>query len=288
MDDPNCARVSSVAEFLEQLASLKLDEGRIRFFRGHADFRSYRLRPSIYRHRALIANEASMIQEAIIRCPGDFPASITWFEKLVKAQHYGLPTRLLDVTTNALAALYFACREKEKTDGEVIVFDIPKEDVKYYNSDTVALIANLARRPFSFDIDKLPTESKEFYRHPEVGRFLHDIREDKPAFRPLIAVSDLSRVICVRAKLDNARIARQDGAFLLFGVKNQKSKCASIPKEWIVCGDDDKRIIFSSKHKIKRELEQTGISEQTLFPELDYQTTSIVLRFKGKYKRKTK
>jgi len=259
----------------------------MRFFRGHADFERYKIRPSIYRHRSLISNEGSLIRESIIRCPEDLPDSCTFFEKLVRLQHYGLPTRLLDVTSNALAALYFACREKERTTGEVLVFDIPKQDVKYYDGDTVALLANVARRPYSFDLNGLPTSQDAFNKDPEVGRLLYDIREDKPAFRPLIEKDDLRRVICVRANLDNARIARQDGAFLLFGIRDKKSRCALIPKDWIICGNDSRRIIFSNKHRIKTELEQFGISEQTLFPELDYQTKTIVQRFKGKYRRRT-
>lgn len=288
MDDANCVRVTSVAEFVTELATFRLREGHTRFFQGHADFKRYRMRPFIYRHRALISNESSLIQEAIVRCPADFPDSCTFFENLVRLQHYGLPTRLLDITSNALAGLYFACREREHTAGEVIVFDIPNDQVKYYNSDTVSLIANVARRPYSFDLNALAAKRDEFNKEPEIGRLLHDIREDKPAFRPIIEKTDLTRVICVRAKLDNARIAKQDGAFLLFGIRDQKGRCALVPKDWVVCGNDKKRIIFSNKHRIKRELEQLGISEQTLFPELDYQTKSIVQRFKGKYKRRRK
>ena len=280
-------RVTSVAEFVEELAKLRLRQDFIRFFRGHGDFKRYKVRPSIYRHRSLISNESSLIQEAIIRCPADLPDSCTFFEKLVRLQHYGLPTRLLDVTSNALAALYFACREKERTIGEVLVLDIPKEHVKYYDSDTVALIANVARRPYSFDLNALPRPKEVLNKDPEIGRLLYDIREDKPAFRPLIEIDDLRRVVCVRAKLDNARIARQDGAFLLFGIRDKKVRCASIPKDWIICGNDSKRITLSNKRRIKTELEQFGISEQTLFPELDYQTKSIVERFKGRYRRRT-
>ena len=280
--------INNVAEFAGELTKLKLQKGRVRFFRGHADFMRYQVRPSIYRYRRLIRNENNLINEAIIRCPEDIPDSLTFFEKLVRLQHYGLPTRLLDLTSNALVALYFACREKERTKGEVIVFDIPEDHVKYYNSDTVAVIANVALRPYSFDLDALPTDWREFNKHSEIGRLLHDIQADKPAFRPLIIKDDLRRVVCVRAKLDNARIARQDGAFLLFGIRDKKSRYASIPRDWIVCGNDSKRIVFSHKHRIKKELEHFGISEQTLFPELDYQTKSIVQRFKGRYQRRTK
>lgn len=288
MNDANCIRITSVAEFVKELAALRIRKDHTRFFRGHADFKRYRIRPSVYRYRSLISKESNLIRESIIRCPADFPDSCTFFETLVKLQHYGLPTRLLDVTSNAFAALYFACREKEKTTGEVIVFDIPNDEVKYDSSDTVAVIANVARRPYEFDLDALPSKMKEFNDDPEIGRLLHDIREDKPAFRPLIIKDDLSRVVCVKAKLDNVRIARQDGAFLLFGIRNQKSRYALIPKDWIVCGNESKRIIFSNKYRIKNELEQFGISEQALFPELDYQTKSIVQRFKGKYRRKIK
>lgn len=278
-------RVTNVAQFLTELTRVRLLDGCIRFFRGHADFVRYKMRPSIYRHRSLVSNESSLIQEAILRCPADFPDTSTFFERLVRLQHYGLPTRLLDVTSNALVALYFACREKQRRLGEVLIFDIPKEDVKYYSSDTVAVIANLARRPFSFDLNELPKTLDDFNKQDEILRLLHDIREDRPAFRPVIKKADLGRVICVRAKLDNARIARQDGAFLLFGVRDRKNMCASIPEHWIVSGNDAKRIIFSNKDQMKKELEQCGISEQTLFPEIDYQTKSIVRSFKGRYQR---
>lgn len=282
------ARVTSVEGFIHELAKCHLQTGRVRFFRGHADYEKYRIRPGIYRRNSLIRNENDLISEAVIRCPGDFANTSFFFETLVRLQHYGLPTRLLDITTNALAALYFACREKEKTTGEVVVFDIPKEHVKYYNSDTVSLIANLARRPYRFDIQSLPSDQTAFNNEEEVRRLLHDVRGEKPGFQPRIRIADLHRVLCVRAKLDNARIARQDGAFLLFGVGERKRDPVPLPPDWIVRGPGANRIIFSNKHKIKTELESFGVSEQTLFPELDYQTKSIVQRFTGKYKRKPK
>jgi len=38
------------------------------------------------------------------------------FDRLVRMQHFELPTRLLDATTNPLVALYFASAEYEEND----------------------------------------------------------------------------------------------------------------------------------------------------------------------------
>lgn len=279
--------VTTIAEFAKAIADLPLQKGCVRFFRGHSDYQKYKLEPSIYRKKYLIENEENLVREAILRSPEQLPSSLSFFETLVKLQHYGLPTRLLDLTSNALVALYFACRNKEKTPGEVIVFDIPEGHVRYYDSDTASIISNIARRDLKFDLNSLPSDKNAFNKNEEhVGRLLHDIKVDKPAFRHIIEPSDLKRVIAVRAKLDNARIARQEGAFLLFGINGKKTECASIPDKWVVCGNAAQRIIFSNKHKLKKELLSFGVSERSLFPELESQTQAIVSHFSGKYSRK--
>ena len=280
--------IKNISEFAAALAEIPLAPGKTRFFRGHSDYKKYKVEPSIFRKDYLIANEENLIHEAIIRCPSELPSSLSMFEVLVRLQHYSLPTRLLDLTSNALVALYFACRHKEKTEGEVLVFDIPNEQVKYYESDTVSIISNIAKRDKNFDLTKLPADKEAFNSNEEIGRLLHDIRRDKPAFRPIIDAADLRRVIAVRTRLDNARIAKQEGAFLLFGTGNNKLEPAKIPDEWLVCGTVDRRIVFSNKHTLKKELASFGVSEQSLFPELDSQAPAIVSKFSNKYARKKK
>ena len=45
---------------------------------------------------------------------------------LFLAQHYGLPTRLLDFTFNPMIALYFACESELEKDGKVYVHSMDK------------------------------------------------------------------------------------------------------------------------------------------------------------------
>ena len=63
------------------------------FYRGHAKD-SYLLEPSLYRKQELIDAEHLLFRELLVSNPADFSSDSSTFEKLVRMQHYSLPTSL--------------------------------------------------------------------------------------------------------------------------------------------------------------------------------------------------
>lgn len=370
------ATITNVKEFLEEIENVESSNNL--FFRGHED-ETYLLEPGIYRkdnitNKSLIEHEDVIYREVISKAPQDFLGKNT-LESLALMQHYGVPTRILDLTESALVALYFACSNSKKDDknGEVIIFDIPTESVRYYNSDRVTILANLAKCEKNFNYNKFIIDGKvnmiknleekkidrklydnvrdfdidvftflmdeseqiiedfedgilfekfhenlkkymsmynkkftikfdaifinSYVEHIQnhirseinneiinsnemyFGKLLHNIREDKSYFDAIINPLDLPKVFAVKPKLDNPRLVRQHGAFLIFGIKETHfvgfggyKPMAELNTDWILRGNPNKeRIIIDkdSKDKIRKELNTLGFNQSTLFPEID-------------------
>lgn len=95
------------------------------WFRGHSDYR-FKLLPSIFRQgsaHSISLNEQKMFDEFKRRYPEESYAHKNTYEWLTLMQHYGLPTRLLDWSSNLLVSLYFCCSSDFDTDGALFVFD---------------------------------------------------------------------------------------------------------------------------------------------------------------------
>ncbi len=138
--------VKSAAEFVARLAGLDREEDTETFYRGHAD-EGWELIPSILRTPDGPEVEHRLFRDMVAHEPQSFSECRSALDHLVQMQHYGLPTRLLDVTMNPLVALYFACEEAtpHPVDGTVYHLAVPEEKVRHYDSDTVSVLANLAK-----------------------------------------------------------------------------------------------------------------------------------------------
>ncbi|MEY8847330.1 FRG domain-containing protein [Psychroserpens sp. XS_ASV72] len=275
--------VRNITNFINEIKRLGLVDEYENYFRGHSDI-SFELKPSIYRD-GLIYNEDNIFKESISRVPLEFNNSKSTVEKLVKMQHYGIPTRLLDVTANPLVALYFACNKDFSKNGEVVYLRIPKNYVKYYDSDVVSVLSNIAKRPENFEIDTSTSKISEFNDTTAIQYLLHEIKEEKPYFQNLINPKHLEEVFAVKVKLDNERILKQEGAFLIFGIDANKIRPARVPNNWVLNKTTKVKLEIPANRKrsILKELATFGISNRTLFPELENQGIFLI----DKYKRKT-
>ncbi len=275
-------KATNVGEFIEKV--LGMDHGgKEVFYRGHSNRTKYRLEPSIFRkdkngnyiHRQA---EDRMYRELLVSNSIDFRDDVYTLDRLVRMQHYSLPTRLLDITSNPLIALYFACKstnpENRDVDGEVIAFAMDRTQIKYFDSDTASCVANLTHLPPEAKdaIDFASNNVKEFNKHPQVKRLLHFIKAEKPFFESRLNPRDLRSVICVKGKHTNSRIAFQSGAFLLFGHD------ATLDED----GTDDitvTRIPVGNKEGVLRQLDRMNINDSTVFPYIESSARYIAEKF---------
>ncbi|HAT3807039.1 TPA: FRG domain-containing protein, partial [Serratia marcescens] len=207
----------------------------------------------------------------------EFINTASTFDVLVKMQHYSLPTRLLDLSTNPLVALYFACSnyKNDTYDGEVKILNIPTNEVKYFDSDTVTIISNIAKQDGSFSVSCLDGDEKNV----KLTHFLDDIKKEKSYFTNRIEEKSLTSVVCVKPKLNNARIIRQDGVFLIFGIGTNKSTAANIPDHYNLASKIRFFIDNKSKESILMQLEKIGINEATIYPEIDKVSSYVSNRY---------
>jgi hypothetical protein len=272
--------IRSIAEFIDAIAEYSVRTDKLKCYRGQRDA-SWTNIAGIFRPELtnLERNEKRAIRDLLSIHPSEFAADDTMFDKLVRMQHFGLPTRLLDVSLNALVALYFAVDPGQNgaiSDGLVTAFAIPSEREKYFDSDCVSCLSNLAnlteteKREIYYLRESRDKSTKKsqyvtIFNGQEVIKRLHQfIKAEKPYFLPIIDPIDLFKPYFVHPKMSNRRIVAQSGAFIIYGIQPPQRIRYAHP---II---EDKFVIPApEKHNIRSSLENLGINESTLYPEID-------------------
>lgn len=227
--DPVIRSVKDLIDLHSQLGS-----GVQYWFRGQAD-KNYTLIPSLYRNTCYAKREREMLSEfkhdALLRT--DFCPKGDW-EWMVLAQHYGIPTRLLDWTQNPLQALFFAVAEQADKDGCLFILN-PK------HLNQIAFGAG-TQFPLLLDDDNSILNDYEIDARERQGRL--------PA--AVVAFNNFPR------------IGAQKGTFTLFptidgavnGTLENECMRQIIPRE--------------SKVEIMSELRFVCIDESSSYPDLDH------------------
>jgi hypothetical protein len=270
--------VSTVGEFIEKV--LEVHAGCMEvFYRGHSNKGTYKLEPSLFRKDArgnyrYLDTEHTLYRELLVSNSIDFHGDSYTLDRLIRMQHYSLPTRLLDITSNPLIALYFACKSNLDADGEVIILTVKRDQIKYFDSDTASCIANLARLPKADKdaIDQNIEDIDQFNAQLPIRRLIHFVKEEKSFFESRIQREHLRTIVCVKGKRSNDRISSQSGAFLLFGMdavldENGTSEIAVT------------RITISKKPLILQQLDLLNINESTVFPYIENSAKYVAQKY---------
>lgn len=215
--------------------------------------------------------ERALIEEARTRFPEIVKDCDDNVEMLLKFQHYGLPTRLLDVTQNPLVALYFACNDYDKDDcedgrvmictsnvtpyslvqsiGELIGVDgvvkvgqiarisgRSKYPIGLNEDHSIKLLLNLIDKPLLFRPPQTDTRIKV-----QLGAFI---------FTPIMKFIKNDSVV--------------DMPFDIEGMDNREGDLEKMFEDTIITVPKEK------KESIIDYLDKIGVSEASLFPDNDH------------------
>ena len=307
--------VGSIDDILREIDKLS-QQDFVLYFRGESDD-TWDLSPGVMRKSqtgryALRSVEGEMLVELISRRPEDFAGASSALEQLVIAQHFGLRTRLLDVTSNPLVALFHATNQPSGTgrrnrnviterNGRVHVFTVPKSIIRPFNSDTVSVIANFAklrRNEQNLLLGKTMDYTKEqgddnpgygadpfisSYQHAggryseAMNRLYQFIRQEKPSFHERIDPRDLFRVFLVQPQHAFERIKAQSGAFLLSAF-HERFETVEIREKnpgTPVYGHHVLKVRHQHQAEIHQQLRSINVTHEMLFPGLDADARAI-------------
>ena len=210
-------------------------------YRGQANS-TWKLDSSLTREPKYLASEADMYYDILSLKPDAFENDHSIYERLITMQHFGMPTRLLDITRNPLVAIFFACNNlpEAKKDGIVFTFSTDKREI------------------LNFEDEKLKCLRKLYSKNNWHGDF-----DEKTADE------FLTRVCFIKGVAKNQRINNQSGDFIFVGNGDSISKeLRDLPCLSIIIDAPTKKVLLE-------QLESLNIHGGAVYPDLTHMSNYI-------------
>ena len=242
------------------------------YFRGISNDRH--LYPSIMRCKG---DDLSFLEDELLKEFSKYGSSLVGninnaFDLISYAQHFGLPTRLVDWTRNPLIALFFAVYYSDQVGNEtprilcthhrkifpicepVHMVNSGEDQIHYSNPvyDYILFIHQIQKG----DSPKICTET---------SKILDDLNlEGSYIARRMLEKEEQNEMIMISSGYSNPRLLAQDGLFYL----PRKLESTCIDKEY--CASDVKYIEINKswRTEILKTLEHLGVTKYRLFFDL--------------------
>ena len=206
------------------------------------------------------------------------------FERLCMAQHYLVPTRLLDWTENILIALFFAVSGEEKSDKKLFVLNsFSLNQATGWNEGKYSIYDNtdygtIFRALMAFSVSSEHWKDKIRRVHPEWDWKIHDKFKEKEKEKESHSIASyFTSPIATAAVWRHDRMKAQSSVFTLHGGSfSWKEQETVYPEPIKQCYGNiitylDFTIPEYCVKQIKDDLLLLGIHEGTVFPEVDKQ-----------------
>jgi hypothetical protein len=266
--------ITDIASVERAVLQTSENSGELKWWRGHSKIdSSWVLLPAALRHKSGFDFEdlgqfaAKQLNQFILRGAGRLghrlePSSD--FEWMMLAQHYRLPTQLLDWSESPLVALYFAVTEHMDNDG--CLNALAPSLLNLYcgdgNPDFTPNASNNGVRDYS----EWPVQAIAMNA---VGYKDDAIQARYPRYEWNDIGSNLPQVLAIQAKESDERIVAQIGRFTIHTSQNSVEMINSTISERFK-GRILRRYRVPSKFKpsLKDMLERMGFWKWSLFPDL--------------------